>query len=413
MPATTVFFSWQSDTSTSEGRNFIEKALEIAVRRISNELQVDEAPRDVLKVDKDTKDVPGSPPIFETIRRKIDAAAVFIPDLTFVAERPNGDPCPNPNVLFEYGYALKSLTYHRIFGVMNAAFGKPSRESLPFDLASYRFPITYNLPGGASQDERTAAREKLVDEFERALKGVLASDEYKQNLPQPPPVSYRNPLDGRARFREKGEPIGFDNNPVRRMTGKPDIPVRLMDGSALWLRVMPQQSITKLRVTDLQQPVGHLASMPLYGHPYVFSIRGPDGAGIYPLESDETPTVAFMFTDGEIWLIDTSPFLFDQTHIPLDEAAFAKSLEYAARFLLERFGIGGPFRWVAGMQGVGGRMLPIPNDSFGRTYGPCALDIIEREGTFSIGGNPSEALEPFFDAVFDLCGLRRSPMPVR
>ena len=92
MAATTVFFSWQSDTGTSEGRNFIERALEMAVKRISNELQVEEAPRGPLQIDKDTKDVPGSPPIFETIRRKIDAAAIFIPDLSFVAKRPNGDP---------------------------------------------------------------------------------------------------------------------------------------------------------------------------------------------------------------------------------------------------------------------------------------------------------------------------------
>ena len=55
---------------------------------------------------------------------------------------------------------------------MNAAFGEPSRESLPFDLASYHFPITYDLPEGASQDERRAAPEKLADEFERALKGA-------------------------------------------------------------------------------------------------------------------------------------------------------------------------------------------------------------------------------------------------
>ena len=59
----------------------------MAVKHISNELQVDEAPRDALQVDKDTKNVPGSPPIFEMTRRKIDAAG------------PNGDPCPNLNVL--------------------------------------------------------------------------------------------------------------------------------------------------------------------------------------------------------------------------------------------------------------------------------------------------------------------------
>src|SRR5258708_1432270 len=105
-----VFFSWQSDRSSREGKNFIERALEIATKRISKDLQIEEDPRDPLKLDKDTLDVPGSPPIFDTIRKKIDRSAVFVADLTFVSKRPSGEPSPNPNVLIEYGYALKSLT---------------------------------------------------------------------------------------------------------------------------------------------------------------------------------------------------------------------------------------------------------------------------------------------------------------
>jgi hypothetical protein len=93
-----VFFSWQSDRLAREGKNLIERALDIATKRISKDLQIEEDPRDPLKLDKDTLDVPGSPPIFDTIRQKIDRAAVFVADLTFVSTRPNGDPSPNPNV---------------------------------------------------------------------------------------------------------------------------------------------------------------------------------------------------------------------------------------------------------------------------------------------------------------------------
>jgi hypothetical protein len=50
---------------------------------------VEEAVRD-LSVDRDTKDVPGSPPIVDTIFREIDNAAVFVPDLTFVGDRLDG-----------------------------------------------------------------------------------------------------------------------------------------------------------------------------------------------------------------------------------------------------------------------------------------------------------------------------------
>jgi len=109
MGTATVFFSWQLDRPSSDCRNFIEKALESAVRNISRDIAIDEPPRDI-QVDKDMKNVAGSPPIFNTILEKIERAAVFIPDLTFVGTRANGDPTPNPNALIEYGYALKTLT---------------------------------------------------------------------------------------------------------------------------------------------------------------------------------------------------------------------------------------------------------------------------------------------------------------
>jgi hypothetical protein len=128
-----IFFSWQADTQTNVGRNFIERALERAADRIGGDANVEEAVRD-LSVDRDTKDVPGSPPIVDTILWKIDNAAVFVPDLTFIGDRLDGRRTPNPNVLIEYGWALKSLGHGRIVPVMNSAFGKPTSEAMPFNL---------------------------------------------------------------------------------------------------------------------------------------------------------------------------------------------------------------------------------------------------------------------------------------
>ena len=118
----TVFFSWQSDRPTKEGRNLIETALKTALKRIAQDIGLEEPLRN-LALDKDTQGVPGSPPIFDTILEKIDRTAVFVPDLTFVAQRQNGDPIPNANVLIEYGYALKTIGHHRIVAVMNTAHG--------------------------------------------------------------------------------------------------------------------------------------------------------------------------------------------------------------------------------------------------------------------------------------------------
>src|SRR5665213_167616 len=173
----TIFFSWQSDRPAKEGRSFIEQALKDAVARITRDVTVEDAVRDGLEVDKDTKGVPGSPSIIETIFKKIDRAAVFVPDLTFVGTRGSSGLTPNPNVLIEYGWALKSLTRSRIVAVMNVAHGAP-HGALPFDLAHMRFPITYNLPANAPAEERRSEQRRLAAAFEEAIRLVLTSPEH-------------------------------------------------------------------------------------------------------------------------------------------------------------------------------------------------------------------------------------------
>jgi len=121
---------------------------------------VEEAIREELEMDKGMLDVPGSPAIVYTILKKIDYATIFLADLTFIGKRPDGRPTPNPNVLIEYGWALKSLGFSRMLTVMNTAFGEPTRESMPFDMAHLRFPITYNLPASAKDEHREAERNK-------------------------------------------------------------------------------------------------------------------------------------------------------------------------------------------------------------------------------------------------------------
>jgi hypothetical protein len=172
--ATTVFFSWQTDTPNDVGRNFVRKALEDACAKLVGDGSVDEAHRH-LEVDSDTQGVAGQPPIVETILKKIDAAKVFVADMTFVAQRSDGRLSPNPNVLIEYGWAMKGLTYQRIICVMNTAYGKPSYETLPFDLQHVRWPLTYELHEGATQEVRAEQRKALTNKVIGAVRACLTS----------------------------------------------------------------------------------------------------------------------------------------------------------------------------------------------------------------------------------------------
>src|SRR5208337_1262194 len=116
--AITIFYSWQSDLANKLNRTFIEKALEKAIKRIGKDMEIQEALRDEgMQLDKDTKGVPGTPPIFEVILNKISKCGVFVPDITFVGKSYGGRLLPNPNVLLEYGWALRELSYSRIISV--------------------------------------------------------------------------------------------------------------------------------------------------------------------------------------------------------------------------------------------------------------------------------------------------------
>ena len=132
-----VFYSWQSDRDFKLCRNFIEIALSAAAERLKARRGIE------VVVDSDTKDVPGTPPISDTILKKIDACDVFLADMTFVAATAEGKLSPNPNVMGEYVYALKAKGWPNILLVMNAAFGAPG--DLPFDLHHLRHPLSYSV----------------------------------------------------------------------------------------------------------------------------------------------------------------------------------------------------------------------------------------------------------------------------
>jgi hypothetical protein len=118
-----------------------------------------------------TEGVPGTPNIGETLFRKIDAAAVFVADVTFIGRGDNKKWLSNPNVLAETGYAAARLGWDRIILVMNTHFGPP--EELPFDLRFRRFPIAFDQVPGAQKKE---TRGKLARELHAAIEGCLTLD---------------------------------------------------------------------------------------------------------------------------------------------------------------------------------------------------------------------------------------------
>jgi hypothetical protein len=405
----TVFYSWQVDRPSRECRNFIEAALEEAVKRIARDVSVVEAERNELSVDKDTRGVPGSPPIFDTILGKIERSAVFVADLTYCGTRANGRPTPNPNVLIEYGWALKTVGLSRMLAVMNTVYGKPDAQSLPFDLAHLRFPIGFELLENADAALRSEKGKELSKTLERAIREVLDSDAFKAFLPikqDPPLFSERKPLYGKSRFRLHGEALGFSDNFV-----DPYVPnsspkeLHLVDGPATWMRIMPKYGPARSwSAQELREQAFALAYTPLLQNSTGAGfVRGEDGYGVYPATpDDEIHSVCYVFESGEIWIVNT--WLNRIPHVlGFDEDLFGGTLEQGAA-LLQRLEYRRPYRWIVGIDGAKGCYLELR--ALSRRFGPCVTDVVEGEGTLNEGESAANALEPFYEKVFELCGTK-------
>ncbi len=418
----TVFFSWQSDTSAKDGRSLVDRALQKAIRAVGGDVEIEEAVREGLELDRDTKGVAGQPPIVDTIFKKIDQAAVFVPDLTFVGTRKDGRPTPNPNVLIEYGWALHSLGYGRIVCVMNAAHGKPTAETMPFDMAHLRRPITYTLHDGADDDARRKVRDELAAELATALRAVLVSEDFLQSLPKPEPAPLfvgTEPKNGPARFRIAGSKIGIED---REYGGDPK-DIFLSEGPAIWFRLMPKHpQIRKWSSIDIRKAnqAGEMLLTSFYFGNFGY-VRAADGCGTYvDLGDKDCSSVTFCFSSGEIWTIDTwrlqrsksNDYAINRPGLTIFEPEMCIALNRYRRFLL-RLGIVGPYRWIAGIEGLSGMGLFFDAPPGSRWFDPreshgmAVSDSLVLSGEITEDGRAGDALKPFFELIFSDCNLER------
>ncbi|SHM37016.1 TIR domain-containing protein [Myroides odoratimimus] len=147
-----IFFSWQSDLNLKNNKNFIEECIKTAIKEFNaeNKHLVE------FNLDKDTTGEPGNPEIINIILNKIDNSKLFICDLSIMNQDYHGRKTPNPNVIFELGYAIKSLGWERIICIVNQEFGLS--EDMPFDI-KHRRNLVYNL---ITKDKKNEKR-KIVD----------------------------------------------------------------------------------------------------------------------------------------------------------------------------------------------------------------------------------------------------------
>lgn len=369
-----VFWSWQSDTPGKTGRHFVRDCLASAIAALKQPDDVEEptkrAAREELHLDHDRKGVSGSPDLAPAILKKIEDAAVFVGDVSIVAqitvkdgdgkERKKG--LINSNVGIEYGYALRELTDERILLVQNTYYG--GRELLPFDLRHKAGPIQYTLAPDASTADIKKAAAGLIGQLVVALEPFIA-------MGSPGQVQFERTPHGqnRALFAARGEVIARYGTDLERFLGRGeegDAQEFIFDEeTAFYLRLIPTKPLpAPIKRTDLDQLMQQRqAYLPTRNAGAPLTDRNRFGAiGYEPHGTSPTP-MAFtqLFQNGEMWGASKEVFV----RLPLGNLIQMPNVPNLARQTLDSWvalalkqGVEFPIEIEIGLIGIEGFVLP-------------------------------------------------------
>ncbi len=411
-----IFWSWQSETPGKTGRHFVRAALLEAIERLKQpEGEVEEPTqaenRESMHLDQDRQGVTGSPGLADTIKKKIEAAAVFIADITPVSKVPMRKGVKdsrekrnmNPNVAIELGYALHALKEERVLLVLNTVYG--GREFIPFDLQHLGGPIMYSLAADASKDEITAAQSELTGQFVTALRGFLKADMGTADEPAFPSVAATT---SPAVWFEPGEVLAeFDRQTQYEFD----------DDKGVYLKVSPRKSLSQPFTTSQlynlmqqsrpgvlhKQQTGFVRDNS-YGAVFMEPVSGSGG---------RLRAATQVFRNGEIWGFGPDLLVDNQIGrvipVQLLEMAMREALIRNIDFMKSRLEIAPPYRIEFGATGIKGYSLAI-NTDIDNPY-EIRDDVFSNSFviTDTTPAGTSGALLRIYEAFFRLTGYPRPP----
>lgn len=159
-----IFYSWQSDLDRNTNEDAIRNEIKKAIPIIEEELVEFN-----ISLDEATRNIEGSPEIPVTILKKINNSDIFICDLTTInSSTIEHRKTPNPNVIFELGYAVSMLGWERIIMVFNQKYGSFENE-LPFDFEKRRV-LGFNINDRTDKNGKGNLRVKIKTNIELILK---------------------------------------------------------------------------------------------------------------------------------------------------------------------------------------------------------------------------------------------------
>lgn len=444
-----IFYAWQNDRPNNQCRGLIKHALEIAAANLNTDLKIEEVVRPI-DIDQDTQGVPGSPSVAQTILDKIEACNAFVADLTYIPTGEGAKLTPNPNVLIEYGYALRALSDQRIIGVFNNAFGEPNH--LPFDLQHKRWPIRYNAVDDSATDEAKAqrrdARKQLANDLEAALRDIIRTfaEEDRRittSVPAAPSVRPEQPAvtNSPPFVEEPTVEISYETTPYLTATqrypwnnglvgirddrkpGEAGYEIGFRDGPAISLQLKSYTAGKQLSNAETiriaREDLRPLASYRASGWSYV---RNRNGAAAFTwLEDDPNTaiTASLLARNGELYGLDCYHLQIwrnqgetDDPYIPTGavEEIFIDGLADFLNLARYRLQLSPPLEVIAGLDGIEGYRLAVDPKQFmeekilGRILYPSIGDTVNIDNFVT---NPFDVLLPLFVKIYDAAGLER------
>ena len=361
--AQTVFWSWQSDRPSRETRGLIRDALVDAIALLTADLKDADRPDDSrLDLDHDTKDLAGSPDITAAILEKIEAASVFVADVTPIAishpeEGKRAKHVANPNVLIELGYAKKALSLSQIVQVWNTAFTDCTPEDLPFDMRGRRAPISFRLARGAPTHELKSVRSQLAKELKFAINTII------NNLPPQAasPMAWRPHRDGDPSvwFDEGAK---FVVNEDFHGSGR----IWLKEGPTRFVRMLPDKWSRDECKAVHAVILGHTVGIS-WGQTAGGSLTYC-GSVVRPELSEGTQATMWFMDTGEIWAVDrwiVNEWQGRPTIHGDDLVKGWKAYLDAQIGLLTANGGAMPIHVRLGASGLSGSFWPVRNPTFG------------------------------------------------
>jgi hypothetical protein len=191
--------------------------------------------------------------------------------------------------------------------------------------------------------------------------------------------------------------------------------IRWRDQSQFFLRLIPSEPHVHMRHNEVKQLIDNARLRPLPNWDYMFSAINKFGAVAVNSENVERQSSAAQITQvstfGEIWGIDTRMVVTDD-EIRFGEKSICAALGDYLAFARDMLRLKPPLFAIIGMTGVEGYGYRHPYDPrrvmFERPLLPCSHPNIVWQGEIDdLNDEPADILRPFFDHVWDSCGLTR------